>query len=169
VGEAIFPQTICVHISGWDPQQRWMQLKCIGQVGRLSTSPFQASTESSRLLRGRGSRQLTPHRRWEICTCRQRAEPFGYPVHLPIGAASVSIRSIETGVLHWVGLRNTLEPDPDNTGVGSFRSQVDFSFESQLECSCFRKVGTREAYAFVCCKFCLRHLRAQSSKNPQEQ
>jgi hypothetical protein len=29
---------------------------------------------------------------------------------------------IETGVLHEVGLRNTLEPDPDNTGVGSFRS-----------------------------------------------
>lgn len=27
---------------------------------------------------------------------------------------------IETGVLHEVGLRNTLEPDPDNTGVGSF-------------------------------------------------
>jgi hypothetical protein len=29
-------------------------------------------------------------------------------------------QSIETGVLHEVGLRDTLEPDPDNTGVGSF-------------------------------------------------
>jgi hypothetical protein len=33
---------------------------------------------------------------------------------------------IETGVLHEVGLRNTLEPDPDNTGVGSFRSEAAF-------------------------------------------
>jgi hypothetical protein len=33
---------------------------------------------------------------------------------------------IETGVLHEVGLRDTLEPDPDNTGVGSFRSQTAF-------------------------------------------
>jgi len=33
---------------------------------------------------------------------------------------------IETGVLHEVGLRNTLEPDPDNTGVGSFRSRSAF-------------------------------------------
>jgi hypothetical protein len=33
---------------------------------------------------------------------------------------------IETGVLHDVGLRNTLEPDPDNTGVGSFPSEAEF-------------------------------------------
>jgi hypothetical protein len=33
---------------------------------------------------------------------------------------------IETGVLHGVGLRNTLEPDPDNTGVGSFRKKRRF-------------------------------------------
>jgi hypothetical protein len=33
---------------------------------------------------------------------------------------------IETGVLHSVGLRNTLEPDPDNTGVGSFPSEAEF-------------------------------------------
>jgi hypothetical protein len=33
-------------------------------------------------------------------------------------------QDIETGVLHEVGLRNTLEPDPDNTGVGSFRSRT---------------------------------------------
>jgi hypothetical protein len=36
---------------------------------------------------------------------------------------------IETGVLHEVGLRNTLEPDPDNTGVGSFGSEAAFLFE----------------------------------------
>jgi hypothetical protein len=44
---------------------------------------------------------------------------------------------IETGVLHEVGLRNTLEPDPDNTGVGSFRGQAAFFLESQREFSCF--------------------------------
>ena len=44
---------------------------------------------------------------------------------------------IETGVLHNVGLRNTLEPDPDNTGVGSFRSQAAYFLESQREFSCF--------------------------------
>jgi hypothetical protein len=38
---------------------------------------------------------------------------------------------IETGVLHEVGLRNTLEPDPDNTGVGSFRSRTAFFLEYQ--------------------------------------
>ena len=44
---------------------------------------------------------------------------------------------IETGVLHEVGLRNTLEPDPDNTGVGSFRSRTALFLESQREFSCF--------------------------------
>jgi hypothetical protein len=44
---------------------------------------------------------------------------------------------IETGVLHQVGLRNTLEPDPDNTGVGSFGSEAVFLFESWREFSCF--------------------------------
>jgi iron complex outermembrane receptor protein len=39
---------------------------------------------------------------------------------------------IETGVLHEVGLRNTLEPDPDNTGVGSFRSRTALFLDSQL-------------------------------------
>jgi len=33
---------------------------------------------------------------------------------------------IETGVLHRMGLRNTLEPDPDNAGVGSFRRKRRF-------------------------------------------
>jgi hypothetical protein len=37
---------------------------------------------------------------------------------------------IETGVLHEVGLRNTLEPDPDNTGVGSFRSEATIFLEN---------------------------------------
>jgi hypothetical protein len=45
--------------------------------------------------------------------------------------------NIETGVLHEVGLRNTLEPDPDNTGVGSFRSRAAFFLESQRAFSCF--------------------------------
>jgi hypothetical protein len=45
---------------------------------------------------------------------------------------------IETGVLHDnVGLRDTLEPDPGNTGVGSFRSQAFFFLDSQRESSCF--------------------------------
>ena len=39
---------------------------------------------------------------------------------------------IETGVLHDVGLRNTLEPDPDNTGVGSFRSRTAPFLDMQL-------------------------------------
>jgi hypothetical protein len=37
---------------------------------------------------------------------------------------------IETGVLHGVGLRNTLEPDPDNTGVGSFLGLTAFFLET---------------------------------------
>ena len=56
-------------------------------------------------------------------------------------------RIIETGVLHEVGLRNTLEPDPDNTGVGSFRSRAAFFLDSQREFSCFIHLGTRGAYA----------------------
>jgi hypothetical protein len=44
---------------------------------------------------------------------------------------------IETGVLHEVGLRNTLEPDPDNAGVGSFPIQVAFFLDLQREFSCF--------------------------------
>jgi iron complex outermembrane receptor protein len=36
-------------------------------------------------------------------------------------------------VLHEVGLRNTLEPDPDNAGVGSFGSEAVFLFESWRE------------------------------------
>ena len=46
---------------------------------------------------------------------------------------------IETGVLHEVGLRDTLEPDPDNTGVGSFRgrgpSSSNRSVSSLVSCS----------------------------------
>jgi iron complex outermembrane receptor protein len=41
-------------------------------------------------------------------------------------------------VLHEVGLRDTLEPDPDNTGVGSFPILAAFFFESSREFSCFR-------------------------------
>jgi len=36
-----------------------------------------------------------------------------------------------------VGLRDTLEPDPDNTGVGSFPILAAFFFESSREFSCF--------------------------------
>jgi iron complex outermembrane receptor protein len=41
-------------------------------------------------------------------------------------------------VLHEVGLRDTLEPDPDNTGVGSFPILAAFNFEFSREFSCFR-------------------------------
>jgi iron complex outermembrane receptor protein len=41
-------------------------------------------------------------------------------------------RIIETGVLHCVGLRDTLEPDPDNTGVGSFPILAAFFLESSV-------------------------------------
>ena len=41
-------------------------------------------------------------------------------------------RITETGVLHVVGLRDTLEPDPDNTGVGSFRSLAAFFLHSSV-------------------------------------
>jgi iron complex outermembrane receptor protein len=41
-------------------------------------------------------------------------------------------------VLHEVGLRDTLEPDPDNTGVGSFPILAAFFFEYSREFSCFR-------------------------------
>ena len=38
-----------------------------------------------------------------------------------------------------VGLRDTLEPDPDNTGVGSFPIQAAVFLESEREFSCFMK------------------------------
>jgi iron complex outermembrane receptor protein len=41
-------------------------------------------------------------------------------------------------VLHEVGLRDTLEPDPDNTGVGSFPILASFFFDFSREFSCFR-------------------------------
>jgi hypothetical protein len=53
----------------------------------------------------------------------------------------------ETGVLHDVGLRDTLEPDPDNTGVGSFQSLLAPFLESHSERSCFMDLETREKYA----------------------
>jgi len=54
---------------------------------------------------------------------------------------------IETGVLHKVGLRNTLEPDPDNTGVGSFQGLSALFLESQREFSCFIQLETRGVHA----------------------
>jgi hypothetical protein len=59
---------------------------------------------------------------------------------------------IETGVLHEVGLRDTLEPDPDNTGVGSFLSPAAFFLELQREFSCFMQMETRGFYAHFCCR-----------------
>ncbi len=56
---------------------------------------------------------------------------------------------IETGVLHGVGLRDTLEPDPGNTGVGSFRSQTAFFLEIQREFSCFSEYETRGEHARI--------------------
>jgi hypothetical protein len=49
-------------------------------------------------------------------------------------------------VLHEVGLRNTLEPDPDNTGVGSFRSRTAYFLDTQREFSCFMEFETRGIY-----------------------
>ena len=40
-------------------------------------------------------------------------------------------------MLHEVGLRDTLEPDPDNTGVGSFPILAAFIFEFSRDFSCF--------------------------------
>jgi len=56
--------------------------------------------------------------------------PLGSQLHLHFIARRCSNWAIETGVLHEVGLRNTLEPDPVNTGVGSFRSRTAFFLES---------------------------------------
>ena len=56
-------------------------------------------------------------------------------------------QNIETGVLHEVGLRNTLEPDPDNTGVGSFRSRTALLPRIPAEFSCFMELETR---GFLC-------------------
>jgi hypothetical protein len=62
---------------------------------------------------------------------------------------------IETGVLHGVGLRYTLEPDPDNTGVGSFRSQpaffLEFRVRSPVSWSFF---ATRGTHALFLCLYC---------------
>jgi hypothetical protein len=63
------------------------------------------------------------------------------------GRGCLNLYGIETGVLHDVGLRNTLEPDPDNTGVGSFGSEAVFLFESWRELSCFIRLKTRGIYA----------------------
>jgi iron complex outermembrane receptor protein len=51
-------------------------------------------------------------------------------------ARSVSMNLLKQGCSTKVGLRNTLEPDPDNTGVGSFRSEAAFLIPS-CEFSCF--------------------------------
>ena len=56
--------------------------------------------------------------------------------NLPIANKSVSIRTLKQGCSTRVGLRDTLEPDPDNTGVGSFPILAVF-FASSREFSCF--------------------------------
>jgi hypothetical protein len=50
----------------------------------------------------------------------RQASPAAPHTHLPIRPRSVSIEVLKQGCSTRVGLRNTLEPDPDNTGVGSF-------------------------------------------------
>jgi len=57
-------------------------------------------------------------------------------------------------VLHEVGLRNTLEPDPDNTGVGSFPNRTAFYLDSQREFSCFMDLEARGVYAKFRCSRC---------------
>jgi hypothetical protein len=48
-----------------------------------------------------------------------------------------------------VGLRDTLEPDPGNTGVGSFRSQAFFFLDSQRESSCFMEFKNKGSLCSV--------------------
>jgi hypothetical protein len=60
-----------------------------------------------------------------LCCYRGTAAQFANP------GGECFNQVIETGVLHGVGLRNTLEPDPDNTGVGSFQGQAAFFLDSQ--------------------------------------
>jgi hypothetical protein len=69
---------------------------------------------------------------------------------------------IETGVLHEVGLRNTLEPDPDNAGVGSFPIQVAFFLDLQREFSCFMKFKHKGSS----CSVFLPQVRIASHLNP---
>ena len=57
--------------------------------------------------------------------------------NLPIANKSVPIKALKQGCSTRVGLRDTLEPDPDNTGVGSFPILAAFFFESSREFSCF--------------------------------
>ena len=70
------------------------------------------------------------------------------PAHAPFAFLRPQCfnRIIETGVLRGIaGLRNTLEPDPDNTGVGSFRAERQFFHPSQLKLLCFRQIEAKEA------------------------
>jgi len=89
-------------------------------------------------------KKFTPPRGGKASGAVRRSVPVGFaelkalpslfsaaPAHLQIRGRRCFNQIIETGVLHEVGLRNTLEPDPDNAGVGSFRSQVALLLESQ--------------------------------------
>jgi hypothetical protein len=69
---------------------------------------------------------------------------------------------IETGVLHEVGLRNTLEPDPDNAGVGSFPIQMAFFLDLQREFSCFLNFQNKGSS----CSVLLTQIRLASHLNP---
>jgi hypothetical protein len=64
-------------------------------------------------------------------------------------AGGVSIEILKQGCSTGVGLRDTLEPDPDNTGVGSFRSQAAIFLETQREFSCFMKFKDKGNSCFV--------------------
>jgi hypothetical protein len=49
------------------------------------------------------------------------------------------MKVLKQGCSTRVGLRDTLEPDPDNTGVGSFPILAAFFFDSSREFSCFKE------------------------------
>ena len=113
---------------------RWMPSRFTGPAARWSTSPCPAWTGLSRSPRGPGSNRVLGR------------------AHLPNPSRECFNLIIETGVLHEVGLRNTLEPDPDNTGVGSFRGRAALFLESQREFSCFIGLETRGDYARIHCR-----------------
>jgi hypothetical protein len=61
-----------------------------------------------------------------------------------------------------VGLRNTLEPDPDNAGVGSFPIQMAFFLDLLREFSCFMNFKNKGSS----CSVLLPQLRPASHLNP---
>jgi hypothetical protein len=81
---------------------------------------------------------------------------------LQSGAESVSIKLLKQGCSTNVGLRNTLEPDPDNAGVGSFPIQMAFFLDLLREFSCFMNFKNKGSS----CSVLLPLLQPASHLNP---